>query len=95
MKNLRKILASVLSLALVLSTTACSGGGGGGDNTAPEITGVNDMVVEAGSEIDALAGVTASDAEDGDITGMIVIESTPALDFKNGKAVPEKPAAMS
>ncbi|MDE6747731.1 MAG: DUF5011 domain-containing protein [Lachnospiraceae bacterium] len=90
MKKMRRIFASLLSLVLILSTVACSGGGNGsGENTNPEIKGVGDMVVEAGSEIDALAGVTASDAEDGDITGMIVIESTPALEFKNGKAVPE------
>ena len=48
-----------------------------------------DQTLEAGSEFDALAGVTATDAEDGDITSMITIDATPALTFKNGKATPE------
>ena len=86
MKNIRKILALILSLALVLSLAAC---GGSGENTAPSISGVADQTLEAGSEFDALAGVTATDAEDGDITSMITIDATPALNFKNGKATPE------
>ena len=86
MKNIRKILALILSLAMVLSMAAC---GGNGENTAPAINGVADQTVEAGSEFDALAGVTATDAEDGDITSLITIEATPALTFKNGKATPE------
>ena len=49
----------------------------------------------AGMEFDALDGVTAADAAGGDLTDMIMIESTPALDFKNGKATPENPAIMS
>ena len=86
MKNIRKILALILSLAMVLSLAAC---GGSGENTAPSISGVVDQTLEAGSEFDALAGVTATDAEDGDITAMITIDATPALNFKNGKATPE------
>ena len=58
-------------------------------NTAPSITGVADQTIEAGSEFDALAGVAAADAEDGDLSGMITIDATPALTFKNGKATPE------
>ena len=86
MKNIRKILALILSLAMVLSMAAC---GGSAENTAPAINGVADQTVEAGSEFDALAGVTATDNEDGDITSMITIDATPALNFKNGKATPE------
>ena len=90
MKNLRKVCAALLCLALLLSVSAC-GGGGSGDNTAPEITGVKDQAVQAGTEFDALAGVTATDAEDGDITSKITITAMPSLDFKNGKATPENP----
>ena len=57
----------------------------------PTLEGVHDQSVMAGTEFDALAGVTAADAEGGDLTDMIIIDSTPALDFKNGKATPENP----
>lgn len=84
---MKKILSMVLAVAMLLSLAAC---GGKGENTAPQITGVKDLTVQAGSEIDVLAGVTATDAEDGDLSAMITVESTPALNFKNGKATPEK-----
>ena len=87
MMNVIKVLAILLAIAMVLSMAAC---GGSGENTAPTITGVADQSVEAGSEFNAFAGVAASDAEDGDITAKISVEATPALTFKNGKAVPEK-----
>ena len=86
MNNLKKVLAAVLCLAMILSLSACGGNGApSGDNTAPEITGVFDQAVEAGTEFDALAGVAASDKEDGDISGKIVITSMPDLSFSNGK----------
>ena len=84
---MKKILSMVLAVAMLLSLAAC---GGKGENTAPQISGVKDLTVQAGSEIDVLAGVTATDAEDGDLSSMITVESTPALNFKNGKATPEK-----
>lgn len=87
MKNLRNLTALLLALAMVLSLAAC-GGGSSGEKEAPVISGVQDSSVEAGSEFDAFAGVTASDKEDGDVSGKILVESTPTLDFKNGKATP-------
>ena len=84
MKKHQRILAALLCLVMLLSVTAC-GGGASGDNTAPEISGVFDQAVEAGTEFDALAGVSASDKEDGDISGKIVITSMPDLSFSNGK----------
>lgn len=103
MKKINKITAISLTLAMLLSLTACgdSGEGGGnggnsgnnssgGDNTAPEIAGAADQTVEAGSEFNALAGLTATDAEDGDLTAKIMIDCTPSLDFNNGVAVPDK-----
>lgn len=90
MKKTNKLLALLLASAMVFGLAACgdSNGGQTGDNTKPAISGVKDLVTEAGSEINVLDGVTASDAEDGDLSGMITIEATPALEFKNGKAVP-------
>ena len=86
MKKMRKVLCLLLSLAMLLALAAC---GNETVNNKPSITGVKDMTVQAGNEIDVLAGVTASDAEDGDLTAMIAVESTPVLTFKNGKATPE------
>lgn len=86
MKRMQKIWAALMSAALLLSLAAC----GSGDNTQPEISGVQDQTIKAGEEFDALAGVTASDAQDGDVTAKIVVEATPELTFKNGKATPEK-----
>ena len=88
MKKYLKVIAALLSLLMLLSVSACGETGGNapaGDNAAPEITGVADQAVEAGKEFDALAGVAASDKEDGDISGKIVITSMPELSFSNGK----------
>lgn len=83
MKKFSKIS---LILALVLFLTSCFGTAVA---EAPTITGEADQTVEAGTEFDALAGLTASDAEDGDLTAMITVESMPELTFKNGKTTPE------
>ena len=88
MKNYKKILAALLCLVMILSVTAC---GNSGPNTEPEIKGVADKSVEAGTEFDALAGVTASDKEDGDISSKIVITSMPNLTFSNGKVTISDP----
>ena len=89
MKPIKRVLIFILTLSLALSLAACGSKEGSGENTKPSISGVQDLVVEAGSSIDVLAGVTASDAEDGDLTAMISVEATPALDFQNGKATPQ------
>ncbi len=97
MKKRKLLLVTAVLTALVLILTACSSkkepeatsAPAQAPNTAPVITGAADQSVAAGSEFDALAGITASDAEDGDLTGMITVESTPALAFKNGKTTPE------
>lgn len=93
MKKIYKLTAISLSAAMLLTMTACDGGesgGNGGDNTPPEISGAQDLTVEAGSQFNALEGIAASDNEDGDLTSKIVIESTPSLNFSNGSATPDK-----
>lgn len=86
MRKMKKVCAAALALALALSLAACSSG----ENTQPEIKGVQDQTVMAGTEFDALAGISATDAQDGDVTAKIVVDSTPELAFKGGKATPDK-----
>ncbi len=87
---MKKILAMLLCAAMVFSLAAC-GPQTAENAAAPEIQGVSDKSVQAGNEFDALAGVTASDAEDGDLTGKIVVTSLPELTFSNGKTTPVAP----
>ena len=69
------------TIALLLS--ACGGGGGGGgsstpapqparDTTAPVLTGVGDTATNRGEAFDPVAGVTASDNVDGNVTSSIM-----------------------
>ncbi len=82
---LKKIAALLLALCMLASLAAVSAEG------EPELHGVHDQSVMAGTEFDALAGVTATDADGNDLTDMIMIEAMPSLSFKNGKATPENP----
>ena len=85
MKKLDRILSLLLAVCLLALPVFASADG------EPTIDGVHDQSVMAGTEFDALAGVTAAGGDGSDLTGMIMVESTPALDFKNGKATPENP----
>ena len=85
MKNMMKVISALLAVCMMAVPVLGLADG------APELNGVHDQSVMAGTEFDALAGVTAADAEGNDLTDMITIESTPALSFKNGKATPENP----
>ena len=81
---MKKSIALILTLVLILS---CFGAAFA--SSSPVITGEADQTVEAGTEFDALAGLTATDAEDGDLTDMITVEAMPDLTFRNGKTTPE------
>ena len=85
MKKLDRILSLLLAVCLLALPVFASADG------EPTIDGVHDQSVMAGTEFDALAGITAAGSDGGDLTGMIMVESTPTLDFKNGKATPENP----
>jgi len=85
MSMLKKIAALLLTVCVLAVPMLASADGD------PVLDGVHDQSVMAGTEFDALAGITATDAEGGDLTGMIMVESTPVLNFKNGKATPENP----
>ena len=80
---MKRLLAIVLCLVMMFSIVACASSTD--SEGSPEINGVADKTVEAGTEFDAMAGITAIDANGEDITGKIMIESSPSLTFKNGK----------
>lgn len=83
---MKKLLCGILALVLSLGLFAACGGGTK-DEVAPEITGVKSTVaVESGEVFDALAGVTATDDVDGDLTDKITVSSIPELTFTDGKA---------
>ncbi len=91
----KRALALLLALAMLAAAAGCSSGSssgtGGNGGEAPEITGVTDQSVQAGTEWNAMEGVAASDPEDGDLTAKITVTSLPELSFSNGKATPEEP----
>ena len=84
--RIRTIVSLVLAVCMLAVPMLVSA-----ESAEPVLDGVRDQSVEAGTEFDALNGITATDAEGADLTGMIMIDSTPALSFKNGKATPENP----
>ncbi|MCM1219720.1 MAG: DUF5011 domain-containing protein [Lachnospiraceae bacterium] len=91
---MKKQIAILLTASLCLTALVGCGSNDNEENTAPQITGVQDTATtQAGTEFNALSGVTASDKEDGDVTANITVESVPALTFTNGKATPTAPGS--
>jgi ABC-type oligopeptide transport system substrate-binding subunit len=73
---LKRLLSILLALALTLSLVAC----GPEEVVEPEVVneaavieGLSEVNIQAGEEFDPLAGVTATDAEDGNITSSIEV----------------------
>ena len=81
---MKKIFGKTMLALLAFSMIACKK-----SNTQPEFKGISDSFVKAGSEFNAMEGITAFDKEDGELTSKITVEATPALAFKNGKTVAE------
>ena len=92
---MKKTFALLLASALSLGALAgCAPKGPDEENVAPVISGVaNTATTVAGEEFDALQGVTASDAEDGDLTASVTVESIPDLTFTDGVATPSMPGS--
>lgn len=85
---MKKIFAIALAATLSLTLLAGCNGGTTKENTAPTLSGVKETAtVMAGETFDALAGVTASDKEDGNLTSKIVVSSD-ELTFTDGKTTP-------
>ena len=85
MKKWMKFVALLLAVCMMgLPVLAAA-------DAEPTFDGVRDQSVMAGTEFDALDGITAVDGEGNDLTELIMVEATPALNFKNGKATPENP----
>ena len=81
-------LAAVMSLSAFVALAGCGDDKNNGENTDPVIEGVKvEDTIFAGEEWDALAGVTASDEEDGDLTDKIEVSAV-GLTFTNGKTTP-------
>ena len=77
MRNMMKGIVSLLLAVCMLALPVLSLAEG-----EPTLDGVRDQSVMAGTEFDALDGVTAADAAGGDLTDMIMIESTPRYRFR-------------
>ena len=85
MKKWTKFVALLLAVCMMGLPVLASA------DAEPTFDGVRDQSVMAGTEFDALDGITAVDGEGNDLTELIMVEATPALNFKNGKATPENP----
>ena len=67
----KKLLLVILSVLTVFTLFACKK-----ENTAPELAGVANTAIAYGVEFDPLAGVTAYDQEDGNLTDQITVTGT-------------------
>ncbi len=83
--NLKKVYVLILALLMSFSVVACTGNGT--ETTQPTtqqtteqldpmpvIEGVSDKTISQLDELDLLAGISASDAQDGDLTASLVLD---------------------
>jgi chitinase len=85
------VLLSFLLSGCVASTSSSSGSSTSSTaNAAPIIVGVTpEVTIHLGETFDALAGVSATDLEDGNLTNRIIISSTPTLVNNDGILFPD------
>lgn len=80
---MKKVLTLLVGLVAVFALSAC----GGEEATVPTFDGIDVLVyLTQGDEFDPLAGVTATDTIDGDITADIQVSGTECLLLEDGKA---------
>ena len=77
-----------LSALLALGLASCSDDRTPKDEVAPEISGNQDKVCTVDEEVNLLAGLSAMDDVDGDITENIQVTLIPSIDVTNGRVTP-------
>lgn len=74
---MKKLFLMFFVIALAFVVTACKPEPEPEpENNAPVLAGITDANIKIGDEFDELAGITATDEEDGDITSSIVVTGT-------------------
>src|SRR5690554_4332927 len=73
---MKKVFSVLLLFVAIFALAACDNGNGNGDENTATITGVTDKTINVGDEFDPMAGVTATDTVDGDVTSRIDVEGT-------------------
>lgn len=89
---MKKLFISVFTLLLALCLVACNADNTPKDEVEPEISGVKTtLTATVNQEINLLAGVTATDDVDGNITDKIEVTTLPELPVNNGKVTVANP----
>lgn len=88
---MKKVLSLMLVAVLMVTLSGCFGNNTETpENKFPTFSGIDSTVtVEVGDTFDPLAGVTANDEEDGDITSSITVTGTDCLSLDSNNVVGE------
>lgn len=86
---MKKLLTAFLVVFSAFILTACNNQEPTEENTAPVISGVQaNVTIDLGQSWTVLSGVTANDAEDGNLTSSIQVTSIPVLSINQGVVIP-------
>ncbi len=85
---MKKLFALFLSVFALFGLASCGGNNTPADETAPVISGVENKTCTVNETVDLLAGVTAVDETDGDLTSSIAVTLMPELTVTDGKVTP-------